>query len=191
MDCRQDSLSSYNQKLQWFTKNKAQHRLRAKALGLCTRCVVRPALRGKAYCLRCTDYAKQYARKRNRHEIVGSAAETYRDKVRRIADYGMPSKERSGRVMTSAEPDARVVREPVRVPAPPRGEDPFVDQARVGAYGSRGRAPKPDPHTGRVEPILRRCRGRLASDSRPWSQNGHEPCGSDEYCASLANTTTL
>jgi hypothetical protein len=37
----------------------------ARQMGMCTRCIVRRARRGKAWCQACADYSARYARERN------------------------------------------------------------------------------------------------------------------------------
>jgi hypothetical protein len=76
-----------------FTLDKSELREQARSKGMCTRCLVRRARPGKAYCERCTDFEKRYARKRNQRESVRSmyGYDPYGDKVMRIADYDLAS----------------------------------------------------------------------------------------------------
>lgn len=71
--------------------DKDRLRRQARANGMCTRCVVRPAPRSRAYCQRCTDYAKQYTRKRSERRKTADMGgyDRYGEKVMRIADYGL------------------------------------------------------------------------------------------------------
>lgn len=140
--------SAYDQRLQRFTENKSAQRQQAKAAGVCTRCVVRRARPGKAYCQRCTDYAKLHARKRNRGD---STVEPYRDKVTRIADYCLPSvsaqleqPQRHRHAVAASEDDYRdLVDNPVSTPQPHRYEAPTRGRPSGAAVPLRSPLPIP------------------------------------------------
>jgi hypothetical protein len=85
MDWEHDYLATYNDKLQRFTEEKERQRDRARALQLCSRCVVRRARPGRAYCQRCTDYAKQYARRKHLRQLY-TGFDPFGEKVTRIRD---------------------------------------------------------------------------------------------------------
>jgi len=89
-----------------FTLDKDQLRKQARAHGMCTRCLVRRARREKAYCQRCTEYSARYARKRNQREslVAMYGPDRYRDKVMRIADYGLTSGHNSLAPVAGADP---------------------------------------------------------------------------------------
>jgi predicted Rossmann-fold nucleotide-binding protein len=123
--------------LQLFAK-KDRLRKQARANGMCTRCVVRSAPRGKAYCQRCTDYAKQYARQRNAHRkaVETGGYDRYRDKVMRIADYGS-ARDLSEQPHARTEPEPqRYVDEIAQGPLPHRRDEQFADLARARASGA-------------------------------------------------------
>jgi hypothetical protein len=88
---REDFFKRHEDKLRWFTENKKLHRERARQSGMCSRCCVRRARPGKAYCQRCTDYAARYAKKRVYREAMAAAKsivmgfDPFRDKITRIS----------------------------------------------------------------------------------------------------------
>jgi len=103
--------------------DKERLRKQARANGMCTRCIVRPAFRGKAYCQRCTDYAKQYAK---RGKQGSSGIDRYRDKAMRVADYGC-----SKRTVSASEPYTPEITTPE-----PRRCEHFADLTRARANGA-------------------------------------------------------
>jgi hypothetical protein len=118
---------------------KEQLRKQARANGMCTRCIVRPAPRGRAYCERCTDYAKQYARKRNeqRKAIDAGGYDRYGEKVMRIADYGLARELNEQPPQPRIEPDPPCyVTEIVQSPLPHRRDEQYGDLARSRAMGA-------------------------------------------------------
>jgi hypothetical protein len=94
-----------------FTLDKGQLRKQARSKGMCTRCLVRRARPGKAYCQRCTDFEKRYARKRNQRENVRSmyGYDPYGDKVMRIADYDLASGHASSALVSDPDREERVI----------------------------------------------------------------------------------
>lgn len=89
MNSRGDFLSRHDDALRWFTQNKKLHREQARRSGMCSRCTVRRARPGKAYCQRCTEYAGRHARRRAYREAMsmaryGDGFNPFRDKVARI-----------------------------------------------------------------------------------------------------------
>ncbi len=86
MNMRGGFFNRHEDKLRWFTENKKLHRERARQSGMCSRCLVRRARPGKAYCQRCTEYAARYARRRASREFVSKTYgfDPFRDKVARI-----------------------------------------------------------------------------------------------------------
>ena len=122
-----------------FTLNRGHLREQARALGMCTRCIVRPARLGKAYCQRCTEYAKRHAKARNQDKSLDSTSrlDSYRDKVMRLADYGKAGDH------SERERPARDNHRPVASPEPDRqvpvGERPFLPNPRNERYTELGR----------------------------------------------------
>jgi hypothetical protein len=129
-----------------FTLNKDHLREQARANGMCTRCIVRPARQGKAYCQRCTEYVKRYAKKRNQRGSLSTNTGfvSYFDKAMKIADYDSarghggptPLPREHYRSLPSPQPDREDLVEPVHDPVPRRQEQPFTDLARSAASGA-------------------------------------------------------
>jgi hypothetical protein len=94
--------------------------------------------RGKAYCQRCTDYAKQYARKRNkcREAVDTGGYDRYRDKVMRIADYGL-ARDLSEQPHPRTQPEPqRYVDQIAKGPLPHRRDGYYSDLARSRPSGA-------------------------------------------------------
>ena len=122
---------------QQLFSDKDRLRKQARANGMCTRCIVRPAPRGRAYCQRCTDYAKQYARKRNERRKAADIGgyDRYGEKVMRIADYDLTPDPEQRHRGSEPEPE-RHVQEAVHGPLPHRRDEQFGDFARSRAMGA-------------------------------------------------------
>jgi hypothetical protein len=138
-----------------FTLDKGQLRKQARANGMCTRCVVRSALRGKAYCQRCTEYAKRYARKRNQRDSLTAmhCRDTHRDNVMRIADYRLADSDRALDPRQQAQRSHSFVKDPEQGPLPHRRDEHFADLTRARALGAAVILQNPIPTPVGLNPL--------------------------------------